>query len=388
MIAPEPFFEPRGTPISVLNRSKALAEIGNRIDILTYHIGHSIYIKNVVIKRIPKIKFIKNIAVGPSRLKILLDVILFFESLNLLLKKKYDCIHAHEEAVFIGYILKKIFSIPLIYDMHSRIPEQLEIFNFIRNKLLIKLAYLIEMQALKNSDIIIAICTYLEESVHRIVPNKKVITIENMPQIFSKKTTRKEIYKIKKRLGIRSEKIIMYAGTFAPYQGIDLLLNSIPQVLTEFKNVKFIFIGGNQKEINRAKSISDSLNISDKTIFIGKQPIDTIPSFFDITDVLASPRIEGRNVPLKIYSYLMSGKPIVATNIIAHTQVLNEHTAILVNPKSRDFGNGISKILKDKRLCGKIGAAGKKFIESKYSYDDFLLKTKEVCDYIGKIIQG
>ena len=47
MLAPEPFLEPRGTPFSVLNRSKALGKLGHEIDLVTYHIGKQVNIDNV-----------------------------------------------------------------------------------------------------------------------------------------------------------------------------------------------------------------------------------------------------------------------------------------------------------------------------------------------------
>ena len=47
--------------------------------------------------------------------------------------------------------------------------------------------------------------------------------------------------------------------------------------------------------------------------------------------------ITGTNTPLKIYSYLRSGKPIVATNLLTHTQVLTPDIAKLVEPKPGPF---------------------------------------------------
>ena len=58
------------------------------------------------------------------------------------------------------------------------------------------------------------------------------------------------------------------------------------------------------------------------TIFAGERPADEIPAYLLAADVLVSPRSRGTNTPLKIYQYLRSGKPIVATRLLTHTQVL------------------------------------------------------------------
>ena len=68
-------------------------------------------------------------------------------------------------------------------------------------------------------------------------------------------------------------------------------------------------------------------------VFTGQQPAREIPAFVQACDILVSPRIRGTNTPLKIYSYLRSGKPIVATDLLTHTQVLSDGVARLVAPK-------------------------------------------------------
>ncbi|RLG10453.1 glycoside hydrolase, partial [Candidatus Pacearchaeota archaeon] len=97
-----------------------------------------------------------------------------------------------------------------------------------------------------------------------------------------------------------------------------------------------------------------------------------------------SPRVAGTNVPLKIYSYLNSGKPIVATKVLTHTQVLNDEVAILTKPRPKDFANGIIKLLRNEKLRRKIGEEGRKLAERKYSYDQYLEKTKRAYEYITK----
>ena len=387
MIAPEPFFDSRGTPFSVYYRSKALQQLGHKIDIITYHLGKTIDIEGVTINRIPKIPFIRNVAIGPSVMKIFLDIFLFFRALFFLIKKNYDCIHAHEESAFLGAILKKIFGIPLTYDMHSRIPEQLINFNFFKYRPIIKLANIAEKWIIENSDVVITICQYLEDSVHKIDPNTKAIKIENipLPLNYNSISTEEKINRLKERFGIENNKIILYTGTLVPYQGLSLLLESIPHVKKMHRDVKFVIVGGEPKNILKLKDLSARLNIEDSVIFTGKQPIESIAALMAMADVLTSPRIIGTNVPMKIYTYLRSGKPIVATNITANTQVLSEKIAILTEANEKSFAKGLIRLLDDKDLGEKLGMEGKKFVEAQYTYSKFLSSTKQVYDHIARI---
>jgi len=70
MLAPEPFFQPRGTPFSEYFRIKALSDLGHRVDLITYHLGEDVKINNLKILRIPDLFYIKKIKIGPSWAKI------------------------------------------------------------------------------------------------------------------------------------------------------------------------------------------------------------------------------------------------------------------------------------------------------------------------------
>ena len=88
MLAPEPFFQPRGTPISVYQRIKALSDLDHDVDLVTYHLGEDKEIKNLKISRIPNVFFIKKIKIGPSLKKIPLDFLLFLKASRMLLRNK------------------------------------------------------------------------------------------------------------------------------------------------------------------------------------------------------------------------------------------------------------------------------------------------------------
>src|SRR3990172_3111570 len=132
MIAPEPFFEPRGTPFSEYFRIKALCELGHSIDLATYRLGQDVEVSGLTIHRSLAVPFIRKVKVGPSWQKLILDFFLLFTVFKLMLKNRYDCIHTHEEACFIGALLSRFWKIPHVYDMHSSLPQQFANFNVTR----------------------------------------------------------------------------------------------------------------------------------------------------------------------------------------------------------------------------------------------------------------
>jgi glycosyltransferase involved in cell wall biosynthesis len=104
-----------------------------------------------------------------------------------------------------------------------------------------------------------------------------------------------------------------------------------------------------------------------------------MPSYLLAADVLVSPRSRGTNTPLKIYQYLRSGKPIVATRLVTHTQVLSDRTAILTGATAREFAAGILDALNDPRRAADVSRCARELAETTYSYEAYLERTRQAC---------
>jgi len=386
MIAPEPFFQPRGTPFSEYYRIKALSELGYHIDLATYPFGEDVEIPNLRIFRSFRPPGIIGVKVGPSWAKLPLNFFLFFKSLFLLCRNHYDFIHTHEEAGFMGVIFSRLFKIPNLYDMHSHLTQQMVNFNFTRSRSIIKLVSLMERSIIKGSHLIIGICPYLEEVVRKIDPHKKIYIIENPPLKFDEhEGDEAQLRRLRKSLKLQDKRVILYTGTFEPYQGLELLLRAIPAVVGSSDNVHFLIVGGKEKQIVSFKALARQLKIDEHVSFTGERPHQEMPLYIKLADILISPRIKGDNVPLKIYLYLATGKPIVATNISAHTQVLNPEVAVLTDPEPKSFALGINLLLKDHNLCQRLTKSARKLVETRYSYPEYLKKVKLCYQHLSQI---
>jgi glycosyltransferase involved in cell wall biosynthesis len=378
MIVPQPFFHPRGTPLSVLHRLKALSTLGHRVDLVTYHMGEDIPIENIEIYRTMKIPFIKHINIGPSFKKILCDFFVLLKTIKLLSTKKYDVIHTHEEAGFMAVMLKHFCKIPYIYDMHSSLPQQLENFDRRNFRHFIPLFKCLEKLTINNAMGIITICEDLQNIVKRIAPHKNPVLIENVADN-SMVFMDTGLIDVRKKYAIPGDKkIVLYTGTFEEYQGIELLIQSGNYLLKTRNELAYVLVGGKWEQIKRMKILADSYGLGEKIIFTGTVHPREIKYFYEISDIIASPRIKGTNAPLKIYSYLRSGRPIVATDLATHRQVLNRKVAVLARPEPKKFADAVSKLLDDEKVKRRMVFEAKKLVEEKYSYKDYLEKTESV----------
>jgi len=376
LLAPEPFYQERGTPIAVKLLAETLCEQNHSVDLLTVHQGENIYVKGLRIFRIPKIPFIKKIPIGFSFKKIITDILFAFYILIILGLGHYDVVHAVEESIFPAVACNLICKKKLIYDMDSSLVEQMyEKWGFLKH--FSWMLNYFEKWAIKRSDVIVPVCSYLAEKAKLYKSADKVFLLEDIA--FESEKSFGQIDNIREQFNIKGI-LVLYIGNLEHYQGIDLMLEGISLIDSKI-DFNLIIIGGCAKDINKYKSKADQLNISGKVHFMGPKPFVNLQFYLSQADILLSPRIKGKNTPMKIYSYLSSGKAILATNINSHTQVLDSSCSYLVNPVSKNFSIGLSELIENKELREMLGKNGKELAQKKYSRDSYKKKVEYI--YLG-----
>jgi glycosyltransferase involved in cell wall biosynthesis len=182
--------------------------------------------------------------------------------------------------------------------------------------------------------------------------------------------------------------LLMYVGNLETYQGIDLLLESFALALKQNDRAELVIVGGQASDIQKYERKCWELGIGAKVRFLGPQPVERLGEYLSHADILVSPRIKGNNTPMKLYSYLHSGKPVLATNLPTHTQLIDKHVALLVEPQSAEFSKAMLRLIDDNNLRVELGMAGKKFIEEKFTYRAFREKLNGLFDWLETGLRG
>jgi glycosyltransferase involved in cell wall biosynthesis len=381
MIAPEPFFEPRGTPFSEFHRIRALTALGHEVDLVTYPFGQNVVMPGLRVFRSLRPPFLRGVKIGPSFAKLPLDALLTITALRRACSGRYDAIHSHEEGGVIGALLAMLLRVPHLYDMHSSLPQQLTNFAFSRSSLVRRVFLAIERFMIRRSRVVIVICPSLEETVQAIEPGARTVLIENAPGSAEDQATPAQAAAVRQALGLDSAvPMVVYTGTFEAYQGFELLFEAMAAVRRTLPSARLVIAGGKPDQIERAREQVRAAGAEAVTIFAGERPASEIPAYLLAADVLVSPRSRGTNTPLKIYQYLRSGKPIVATRLLTHTQVLSDETAILTDTTPQAFADGIVAALTDRDRAASVGRRARDLAETKYSYEAYLARTRQACD--------
>lgn len=382
MLAPEPFFQERGTPIAVDHVLRVLSQRGDQVDLIVYHEGENRAYHNVRIHRTPALPFLRNIRPGFSWKKLVCDVCMMSKSMVMAARHKYDLVHAVEEASLMALILKRLFGIPYIYDMDSSIGQQMQE-QYASLSAFANLFTAFERAIVRNAMAVLPVCEALADSIQSYGPNK-VTVIHDVSLLHD--GGGHSVPDLRTQLGI-SGPLLIYVGNLEPYQGIDLLLDSFALAQSRVEAGHLVIIGGKASDTaGYAKKCRD-LGIADRVHLTGPRSIKHLAAYLNQADILVSPRAKGNNTPMKLYSYLHSGKAVLATELRTHTQILDSNVAMLAEATAESFGAGMAKLLEDPALRHKLGSAGKLLVEQRHTFPVLREKLDGLYDWVSQAIK-
>ncbi len=166
----------------------------------------------------------------------------------------------------------------------------------------------------------------------------------------------------------------MYVGNLEPYQGIDLLLDAFVIARKKVPDASLVIIGGAEADRVLYQKRAKELGIGDATHFEGPKPVDHLGAYLEQADVLLSPRTKGFNTPMKVYSYLDSGRALLATRLPTHTQVLDDEISCLADPEPVAFGEALAHLLANPEEAQRIGNAARARVERDFTREAYARK--------------
>lgn len=283
--------------------------------------------------------------------------------------KKKDFVVTRDEVS--GFLLG-LFGVPVYYDMHGFPERMLWLWKIL-------------LQPVRG---IFTTNSWKIEQCHKNlgIPKEKMIVARNGfdPEFFNVQKS-KEV--LRRRLNMSVDKpVVLYTGHLYDWKGVYVLAD----VARLMPDVNFIFVGGTYYHISDfKKKYEGTTNI----VLVGHKPYVEVPHYLKAADILALPN-SGASLedsrysvytrhdtsPIKMFEYMASGVPIVASDLPSIKEILNEKNAVLVKPDSpEDLKKGIEIILRDKNLASRISKKALKDVKE-YTWDR---RAEKIVAYIN-----
>lgn len=237
-----------------------------------------------------------------------------------------------------------------------------------------QLTRILESYALRRVSAITTICQGLHNDIcTRGIPPHKVTVIPNAVDLTRFSTPPQINHELARTLGLTGGPLIGFIGSFYAYEGLPLLLQALPKMLTASPTLRLLLVGGGRQE-TELKALTAQLGLSQKVIFCGSVPHEQITQYYQLLDILVYPRLPMRLTelvtPLKPLEAMALGKLVVASDVGGHRELIfHNKTGILFQAgNAQALAEAVTGLLCKPESWPALRSAGRRFVENERNW--------------------
>lgn len=212
----------------------------------------------------------------------------------------------------------------------------------------------------RDLKLIISVTEHLRvDLVNRLgIPLEKTVTLHDGVDLetFGSSITKDEARQL---LGLPLDRpLVVYTGQLYAQKGIDTLVNALPML----GSAQAIVVGGTQEDVRRVQKVAGEVGALNVRL-VGYVLPPKVPLYLKAADVLVLPFLADLDhwayhaSPLKLFEYMASRRPIVASRLPGLEEVLTDGENALLYPSGDPvaLASAINRLLSDEALCARLG---------------------------------
>ena len=284
-----------------------------------------------------------------------------------------DIIHAHSPVLNALPAIKvaRRLGIPVVYEIRAFWEDAaVDHGSTTEGSLRYRATRALETRAIRQVDHVFTICEGLRaDIVARGIPAGKVTVIPNAVNVESFQLASPPDPLLQEQWGLSGKTVVGFIGSFYAYEGLDLLLDALPDLIRQRPDVRLLLVGGGPQE-TKLRQQAKRLGLGDHVIFTGRVPHQEVNRYYDLIDVLAYPRHPMRLTelvtPLKPLEAMAQGQLFVASDVGGHKELIEHNkTGILFKAGNRNaLSSALLGLLNDRQHWPELKANGRYFVEA------------------------
>lgn len=308
-----------------------------------------------------------------------------------------DILHAHSPSLNAIAALRvgREFAIPVVYEVRAFWEDAaVDHGTSVEGGLRYRLSRMLETYAIRHADAVTTICEGLRtDIVARGIPAQKLTVIPNAvdaEQFDQSDKLTLNAQDIAARLGLREMIVLGFIGSFYAYEGLDLLLEAMPALVSAQPKIRLLLVGGGTQE-QALKAQVERLGMSDFVFFTGRIPHSEVSYYYEIVQILVYPRHRMRLTelvtPLKPLEAMAKGKLVVASNVGGHQELIQDgQTGVLFEADNQDsLINRLLQLIADINKWPQLKIAARKFIENERTWKNSVARYEKIYEsLLGK----
>ncbi|MEK0084512.1 glycosyltransferase family 4 protein [Benzoatithermus flavus] len=353
--------------------AQALSARGHDVELVTYHLAEERGQFDFPVHRIYGRLEIGSLPPGPTLAKLALwDPTLARLCARRLDERGFDVIHAHHfEGLLAAAWGRRGHSVPLVYDAHTMLAGELPAYgqSWLR-RAAVSLGRCLDGWIPRLADHMIVVTDDIAQQLadrHGFDP-RRITVVRNGVEVASFAPGGKP------PAAARPE-LLVYTGTLAPYQGIDLLLQAFAQALAQRPRLRLRLLVSSS--FDPFMPMAQRLGIA-HALEVIRENFETVPALMAEAGIALLPRVDCPGLPQKLLNYMASGRAIVA---FAGSAKLVEHEVnglVVPNHDTDAFAQAIVRLADDPALAARLGRNAHRFVVETSTWE----KAAERCERV------
>jgi glycosyltransferase involved in cell wall biosynthesis len=375
MVAACPMPARRGTPLRVQRLAEALWARGHHVELITYHIADDERPLPFPVHRIFSKPKYWRMPAGPNARKLLLyDPILACKLWRVIGRGNFDVVHAHHiEGLLVSLPVRARHHIPVVYDAHTMLSSELPTYGPRLSRWAVGgIGGWLDGVLPRGADHVAAVTPDIRDLLierYRMPPGRISVVMNGVEM---------NTFRVESPPPDGLVRLI-YTGTLAPYQDIDLLLEAFARARCVRKDLRLCFSVSSPFEPYAA--YAERLGV--------REAIDVIPDGFEelparlaAANIAVLPRTSCPGIPQKLLNYMAAGKAIVSSAGSAKV-IEHERTGLVVpNGDADAFADALLRLAGDPALASELGASARQDIERGYSWEQAADHLERIYDKV------
>jgi glycosyltransferase involved in cell wall biosynthesis len=366
VIAPTPFFGDRGCHVRIYEEARALAARGVATEIVTYPVGDDP--AGMTVRRAPRLPGVRIQSVGPGYTRPLVDATLVRTALGAARRFRPHIVHAHlHEGIAIGVVVRRRLRVPLVADLQGSLVGELVDPGFLTTGTIgARLVGRVERWLVRQPDVLVASSTAALDLLRSqgadparlawLPDGADLETFHPMPMDRTLETT----------LGLMGKKTVVFLGLLTTYQGVDMLLDAVPDVVRAVPEAHFLVMGYPNED--KYRTFVEARGLRSAVTLTGRIPYGEASRYLALGLVAVSPKQSPTEANGKLLNYMACGLPTVATDTPVNRELLGEAGVYVPLQDSRALAAAIVSLLQDPARRARLGADLRQRVEESFTW--------------------
>lgn len=380
VLAPHAFDGDTSAGLATRLLLRSLAELNHRVHVIAFAGGAEAEGPDIVVHEVGTAGWCRGLRPGFSPGRLLLNLLLGVRALRLVRREKPDVIHAIEEAVLVARILRAVTGVPYLYDMRSAMPDGL--FDPVpRLRAWPGLLHRLVRRAVARALAVLPSCPALARVARDAYRPEHLIELRGVSMLAPLPDAPPA--PLRRQLGVRGL-MFLYAGGLERDEGIDLLLEGFSLHHKRRHDDALVVCSGPQELVENCRRRSAELHCNGSVHFVPPEPMAAAGPRLREADVLLSPRVRGRAVPARFFTYLDTGRPVLATRLYAHTQIVDDEQCMLCDPTPEQIAEGMRRLTASPALRERLAAEAHKLVQRHHSYPVYRATVESIYRFVAE----